>query len=73
MIMEKLVELLAEHLGQSPETITPDSTFEALGVDSLDTVELLMELEEHLGIEIELDEKVTTVGELVSFIEKKME
>ena len=72
MIMEKLVELLAEHLGQSPDSITADSTFEDLGVDSLDTVELLMELEEHLGIEIELDEKVTTVGELVAFVEKKM-
>ena len=72
MIMEKLIELLAEHLGQAPESITADSTFEALGVDSLDTVELLMELEEHLGIEIELDEKVTTVGELVAFVEKKM-
>ena len=73
MIMEKMVELLAEHLGQSPESITADTTFEALGVDSLDTVELLMELEEHLGIEIELDEKVTTVGELVAFVEKRME
>ena len=73
MVMEKMVELLAEHLGQSSESITADTTFEALGVDSLDTVELLMELEEHLGIEIELDEKVTTVGELVAFIEKKME
>ena len=73
MIMEKLVGLLAEHLDESPENITADSTFEDLGVDSLDTVELLMELEEHLGIEIELDEKVTTVGELVAFVEKKME
>ena len=72
MIMGKLVELLAEHLDESPENITADSTFEELGVDSLDTVELLMELEEHLGIEIELDEKVTTVGELVAFVEKKM-
>ena len=72
MIMEKLTELLAEHLGMLPEDITADSTFEALGVDSLDTVELLMELEEHLGIEIELDEKVATVGELVAFVEKKM-
>ena len=72
MIMEKLIELLAEHLDEAPENITADSTFEKLGVDSLDTVELLMELEEHLGIEIELDEKVSTVGELVAFVEKKM-
>jgi acyl carrier protein len=70
--METLIELLAEHLGQAPESITANSTFEALGVDSLDTVELLMELEEHFGIEIELDEKVTTVGELVAFVEKKL-
>ena len=50
-----------------------ESTFTELGVDSLDTVELLMSLEDELNIEIELEEKVTTVGDLVKFIESKME
>ena len=42
-----------------------------LGIDSLDTVEMLMDLEDQLGMEIELDQKVETVGDLVDFIESK--
>ena len=48
-----------------------DSKFQDLGIDSLDTVELLMNLEDKLGIEVELDQKVETVGDLVAFIESK--
>ena len=48
-----------------------ESNFRDLGIDSLDTVELLMNLEDKLGIEIELDQKVETVGDLVAFIESK--
>jgi len=72
MVMEKLVGLLAEHLGIDPATIQAETTFESLGIDSLDTVEMLMELEEQLGVELELDEKITTVGELAAFIQKKV-
>ena len=72
MVMEKLVTLLAEHLDVDASTIDGDTTFESLGIDSLDTVEMVMDLEEQLDMELELDEKVTTVGELVAFIEKKM-
>jgi len=71
MIMEKLTVLLAEHLDVDVALITPETTFESLGIDSLDTVELLMELEEQMGVELELDERITTIGELVAFIEKK--
>jgi acyl carrier protein len=72
MILEHLIELLAEHAGVDPETMTSDTTFDSMGIDSLDTVEMLMELEEKFDIEIELDEKVATVGELAAFVEKKM-
>ena len=72
MTLEKLIKLMAEHLEVDAALIQAETTFESLGIDSLDTVELVMELEEHLGVELELDEKVTTVGELVAFIEKKM-
>ena len=72
MILEKLTSLLAEYVEADPASITPDTPFEALGIDSLDTVELIMELEEHLGVELDLDEKVATVGELAAFIDKKM-
>ena len=51
--------------------VKPESRFVDLGIDSLDTVELLMSLEDELGIEIELDEKVETVDDLVKFIQSK--
>lgn len=73
MIFEKLAALLAEHNSIPVSDIKLETTFESLGIDSLDTVEMVMELEEELGVELELDEKVATVGELVRLIEKKME
>ena len=73
MIFEKIKALLADHTDVDVETITMDTPFSDLGIDSLDTVEMVMELEEDLGVELELEEKVSTVGELVSFIESKME
>ena len=73
MVMEKLVTLLEEHMDVDPAIVTPDTTFESLGIDSLDTVEMIMDLEEELGIELELDQKIATVGELAAFIEKKMD
>ena len=72
MIFEKLSKLLAEHADAEVSEITMETTFESLGIDSLDTVEMVMELEEELGVELELDEKVATVGELVKFIESKI-
>lgn len=51
--------------------VKPESRFVDLGIDSLDTVELLMSLEDELGIEIELDEKVETVDDLDKFIQSK--
>ena len=73
MIFEKLSALLAEPNNIPASDIAMDTTFESLGIDSLDTVEMVMELEEDLGVELELDEKVATVGDLVHLIEKKME
>ena len=72
MELERLAELLAEHLDVDASAIQAETSFESLGIDSLDTVEMIMELEELLGVELELDEKVTTVGELLAFIDKKM-
>ena len=70
MIFDTIVELLVDRLECDPSEITMDSTFRDLGIDSLDTVDLLMELEDKLEISIELDEKIDTVGDLVHFVEK---
>lgn len=71
-IFAKLTEVLADHTGRDASEFTPDTTFESLGIDSLETVEMVMELEEDLDTELELDQKVASIGELVKFIESKM-
>ncbi len=70
MVMEAVAKVIAERTDCAPEDVKPESTFKELSIDSLDTVELLMNLEDELGIEIELNQKVETVGELVNFIEE---
>ncbi len=70
---DKLVKLAAKQLELDPEEITPDSTFDSLGIDSLDIVEMVMELESKLGVELDLeDQKITTFGELAEFVESKL-
>ncbi len=71
-ITAKVIAVLADHTGRDASELTPDTTFEALGIDSLETVEMVMELEEELDTELELDQKVATIGELVKFIESKI-
>ena len=71
-MFEKIANYLAEQLDMAADEITADTTFESLGVDSLDTVEMVMDLEDELGIELELEEKIATVGELVAFVESKL-
>ena len=53
--------------------ISPDSTFESLGIDSLDVVEMVMDLESELGMELEMEnENITTFQELADFIDAKL-
>ena len=69
---EKLVSYAAKQLELDVDQITPDSTFESLGIDSLDIVEMIMDLETELGVELDLeDQKITTFGELAEFIDSK--
>ena len=70
---EKLVSYAAKQLELDPSEITPESTFEALGIDSLDIVEMIMDLESELGVELEMeDQKISTFGELAAFIDSKV-
>ena len=72
MTFEKIAALIAARTDTPLEDITRETTFEEVGIDSLDTVELLMNLEDELGVEIELDEKVETVGEFVDFVDSRI-
>ena len=70
---EKLVNFAAKQLELDAAEITPDSTFESLGIDSLDIVEMIMDLESELGIELDLeDQKIATFRELADFIESRI-
>ncbi len=70
---EKLVSYAVKQLELSREDITPESTFESLGIDSLDVVEMIMDLESELGVELEMeDQKITNFQELADFIESKL-
>jgi acyl carrier protein len=72
-IMAKVKKIIAEQLGVDESEITNESHFiDDLGADSLDTVELVMALEEEFGIEIpdEDAEKIQTVGDVQKYIEE---
>ena len=70
---EKLVSYAAKQLELEVDEITPNSTFESLGIDSLDIVEMIMDLETELGVELEMeDQQISTFGELAEFIESKL-
>ena len=71
MLLETIAKLVAERTECDVADVKPESTFKELGIDSLDTVEVLMSLEDELGMTIELDQKIETVSDLIAFIEKK--
>ena len=70
---EKLVSYAAKQLELDSSEITPESSFESLGIDSLDIVEMIMDLEFELGIELDLEnQKIANFGELAAFIDSKV-
>ena len=73
-VEDKIKSIIAEQLGVKPEEVTPAASFvDDLGADSLDTVELIIALEEEFNIEIpdEDAEKMKTVGDVIKYIEEK--
>lgn len=74
-IEEKVKNIIVEQLGVEPEQVKPEAQFvNDLGADSLDTVELIMALEEEFNIDIpdEQAEKIKTVGEAIEHIKAKV-
>lgn len=71
MYFDAIAQVISERTGCDVSAVKPESTFTELGIDSLDTVELLMNLEDMLDMEIELDSPVSTVDDLDKFIQSK--
>ena len=72
-MFEKLAKYASKQLELDVAEITPDSTFESLGIDSLDVVEMIMDLETELGVELDMeDQKIATFQELADFIDSKL-
>jgi len=72
---EKVIKVVVEQLGVKEEEVKSDAKFiEDLGADSLDTMELVMALEEEFGVEIpdEDAEKAKTVGDIITYIDNKL-
>jgi acyl carrier protein len=72
-LVEKVKQIISEQLGVEEAEVTPSSSFvDDLGADSLDTVELVMALEENFDLEIpdEAAEKIRTVQDAIDYIEK---
>ena len=69
MTFEKVAKVLAEYRDMDVSEITMETSFEKLALDSLDMVDLVMMLEDEFEIEIEIKEKLETVGDLVKLID----
>ncbi|MGE9268535.1 MAG: acyl carrier protein [Verrucomicrobiales bacterium] len=72
-VTEKVTDIIVDQLGVSADQVTPESKMiEDLGADSLDAVELVMAVEEEFGIEVpdEEAEKLVSVGDIISHVEK---
>ncbi len=67
--LDTIKDILKENLGIDPATVNEESTFESLGIDSLDMVELICELEDRLGIDFGEPEGLNTMADLVAYVD----
>ncbi len=72
-MFEKVKKIIAEQLGLDEKEIKINTSFEDLGVDSLDLFQIIIELEEEFNIQIEDAESIKTIEDAINYIEKKTE
>ena len=70
-VFEKVQEIIVEELGKEPSEVTLESTFEALEADSLDQFKVNSQIKDAFDIQIEAAEGMSTVGDLVAYVEEK--
>jgi len=71
-IKEKLVDIIAKYLDADVETIKTDVQFTDLGLDSLDVAELVMTIEDELGVSIELSSDLDNIDKLAEYISEQL-
>ena len=67
-MLEQITKILRSYKDDQALKVTEETTFDTLGLDSLDVVELVMEFEEEFDVTIELDENIQSVGALMAVI-----
>lgn len=70
-VFEKVQEIIVEELGKEAEEVTLATTFEDLDADSLDLFQVISEIEDAFDVQIDTEEDLTTVGDLVAYVEEK--
>ena len=70
MTFEKVAKILADYKDMDVSEITMDSSFTDLKLDSLDTVEIILNLEDEFGVSIEMSEDLKTVGDIVALLDE---
>lgn len=70
-VFEKVQEIIVEELGKDAEEVTLTTTFEDLDADSLDLFQVISEIEDAFDIQIDTEEGLTTVGDLVAYVEER--
>ncbi|MGL5084245.1 MAG: acyl carrier protein [Clostridium sp.] len=72
MVFEKIKKVVCEQLGVSEDEVKLETTFEALGADSLDLFQVVIELEEEFDIQLEEAENMKSIQDAVNYVEAKI-
>lgn len=72
MVFEKIKKVVCEQLGVSEDEVKLETTFEALGADSLDLFQVVIELEEEFDIQLEDAENMKSIKDAVTYVESKI-
>ena len=73
MVFQKIKNIIVDQLNVEEEGLTLETSFEELGVDSLDLFQIVIEIEEEFNVQIEDAEAIKTIGDAVKFVESKIE
>ena len=67
-ITAKIIKIIAEYLDKDEAEIKADETFTEIGLDSLDIMELVLQMQEEFGVKIELTQEISTIEKLAELI-----